>query len=240
MQGMAGWPAIGNLAGWPRLGGIYSRLILATPGLAQYFPLVENAGALTVRDLKTGATGTHSSGAILPGARPVVRLTPSTTYPGTGASITTIPLVVTATTNWTLECWIRPAVIPQPVNPCCIIANGSTAGGMGLAIYGGGYDFMYLRQGINWNTLQANPFVTGGIYHCAITDDGSTVRGYINGVQCGTTYATHPSTPGTASYIGSYSSLDASFKGDIGHVAIYSAALSAATLISHYAAGLTG
>lgn len=152
------------------------------------------------------------------------------------------------TTSFTIEGWVRPAVSPPPAGQSSLAAVLSCGH---LASPRTGWLIYQAASGWNlrgYNGVDANAAIniTGGPtpvagtwYHIAATFDGSIARVFVNGVETAVSgsignYAAN--TDGVLS-IGTRSDVAFPYNGDVDEVAYYPAALSAATIASHYQTG---
>jgi hypothetical protein len=162
-----------------------------------------------------------------------------------GNSSVTVPYKKALSLNppFTVEAWIKPTTAETADNAGCPLACGHfDTSRSGWLIYQGanGWNFrMYNQNQLNTslNIVTGGAPVPGKWYHVAAVYDGSQGYIYVNGA--GTSGAPSgfvPNTDGPLT-IGTRSDNGFGFQGVIGEVAVYTNALSAATLLAHYQNG---
>ena len=144
-----------------------------------------------------------------------------------------------------VEGWFRPAG-PAGILPLCIMSSGqflSPRSGWLLYQVTSGVSFrLYAEQGgaASLNLTGGSPLTSGTWYHLAAVYDGAVGSLYINGVKVAEASSTGfvPAADGEFT-IGIRSDNSLGWSGDADEVAIYSIALSAEKVKSHYTQGLT-
>lgn len=216
----------------------YSSDVLATTGLVSYWTLGESSGSAV--DSKGAVTGTVS------GATQGVSGIPSggTAYrfDGTNDSVGFGDVYDFAgTAAYSIEAWIKPRVLA-----------GSSRYAVAKAGGGGGYQAIYLDAtnrvySYRSGTAESYAFASsagiiatvGAWTHYVATYDG-TLRLYRNGTLLDVAQAGGTLTGNAIPFsIGQSGGGGQWFDGDIAHVAVYSSALSGATITAHYNSGIT-
>ena len=148
----------------------------------------------------------------------------------------------------TAEAWFK-LEDPSPGTPSSCVVSGPYGGILtSFYIYVGGtsspWDVTFAVQGSPDNLyVDADGTVTAGVwYHAALTWDGTTLIGYLNGVEVGRTVGSTTMSDGSSNadiLIGARngSPRDAYFKGWIDEVALYEKALAPDRILAHYTAG---
>jgi hypothetical protein len=210
----------------------YSQAVLATAGLIHYWKLDETTGASAADSAGTDAL--TIAGGVTLGADPLVpggtamtfsragsgRLSRATSYGTTGASY---------------ECWFRSSDATSDRQG--ILFNGSGSNGFGIFVNGGSTNghLYYLKQSLAWNDTGYTPGTTR-THHLVLTMDGSaTARIYVDAVLV-VTFSGAPNTASGGFTVGGENSTGGQFSGTIDEVSVYSATLSAATILDHYLA----
>jgi hypothetical protein len=90
-----------------------------------------------------------------------------------------------SSSNWTIECWIRHANVGSYGRT--IWAPSSNYDGIGLNYDSGRIKYSISSNGSNWNIVNSangnkTSWSSGVWYHVAVTWDGSTYRGFVDGV----------------------------------------------------------
>lgn len=156
-------------------------------------------------------------------------------------SVPTTPL--TATDNWSMEAWIKPATLPQLA---IAVSNGFDNGGSGNGYAfgigngsgGSGNMLQGLLSGITFiNTGYTFP-AANEWYHVAMVRSQGLISFYVNGVQAPAFSESAPSTP-TEFRIGSQNGIRF-FNGQVDEVGLFNRALSQFEIESIYNAGLAG
>jgi hypothetical protein len=162
-----------------------------------------------------------------------------------GISSVTVPYskVLSLSAPFSVEAWVQPAAAETGANAVCPLACGHfDTSRSGWLIYQSatGWNFrMYNQNQLNTslNIETGGEPVPGNWYHVAAVYDGSQGYIYVNGVgTSGTPSGFVPNTDGSFT-IGTRSDYAFGFPGVIGEVALYTNALTAATVLSHYQNG---
>lgn len=216
----------------------YSEVILATSGIAGYWKLDETGGTTATDDqgsidLTYAGDFTLDQTAVADGK--------SVLFGNSGgnegkASSATVPTAATNTV--TLQAWI--VCNDVTVSEQVILSNGNDdTNGYALVISGNATTngrLYALRGGVAWHDTGFQ-MVTGKTYHVALAIDGSNVaRVYVNAVQVASISSFNPNAPSGLFTISGGNAGTRYFKGRIDEVAVYTAALSQATLLSHHEA----
>jgi YVTN family beta-propeller protein len=145
---------------------------------------------------------------------------------------------VAPTARVSVETWIKPTAIPAAGSFASIATKAES---YSLQFNGPRLEFTIMQSGTR-RRLQApvGAVVAGSVYHVVGTYDGTTQRLYLNGTQVASAALTGAITANTNNFlIGAWSATSEFFKGTIDEVALYSTALTAAQVSSHYNAGIT-
>jgi hypothetical protein len=137
------------------------------------------------------------------------------------------------TASFTFEAWVKPSTVDATLRR---LANKQSSDGLnGWLVYYTSSAWKFERIGAGtYHTLQwATPPTAGTKYHIAVTYDGATMRLYVNGVE----RASRASTLSIVNH-GSPLRLGRNVNGVFDEPAIYSTALSSATIAAHFAAGV--
>lgn len=213
----------------------YKEAVLATSGIVSLWELGESAGSAV--DLKGSNTGTYNGlpsralGSLLPNSEGAsVDLVPATQYISAPDSAS-----LDLGDTFSLEAWIRPDTVNANRG---IISKGNGA--------------YYLRvnseaklQLLRSQTLEIVESTVAltkeTVYHVAATKNGATVKLYINGVdRTGVVLNSTCANNAIELSIGGDSVFSTErFDGRIQYAAVYSTAISLATIEAHYAAGTT-
>ncbi len=215
----------------------YSATILATSGLVSYWRLGD-AGPTPVVAGKDSNNGTAllaptfgSTGLLTGDADKAMTFV--------AASSQNVAIPHNANIDWgdgpvSFEAWIKPttvsiyqAIVSSPENSLEVrIGSGN-----GLEV---------LKNNVALIVTSTNAFAAGSIYHVVVTKNGATTKQYVNGVDVtGTvTDATLANSTFGMSIASRAGFSDDYFNGIIDEVAVYNAALSAATVLDHYNVGI--
>ena len=106
---------------------------------------------------------------------------------------------MTVTTRFTVMFW---AYVPDTSESGVFMNNGAEAGNIGYAVGVGsgtaatdGNEFVSVLPGVAWQDYNVN--IGTGWHHLCISQDGTTIRGYVDGVVSASTYvASATGTPG--------------------------------------------
>ena len=212
----------------PPPAGSYAATVLATPGLLSYWRLNETSGTTAV-DAKGGRTGSYLNGVALGATGPLTdAANRSATFDGVNDEVKA-PALPSAV-NFTVEGWERIATGAA--------TNNTLFGGAGLRFMPRplGY-YADVRAGATNFILQGATAANTNVWvHWALVRAGAALTIYRNGVQVATRTGLPAMT--AAELSGSIGRAASAYpaKGGIDEVAVYGAALSAATVAQHYAA----
>jgi len=134
------------------------------------------------------------------------------------------------TGSFTIDAWVK---IDTTSNNM-IVSKGASPLDYGLEITSANKLKAHARIGGTSQTLTCNTtLVPGNWYYVAMVYDGSTLRGYVNGVQDGSlTVSGSVGTSSSSLFIGKY------FQGTVDDVAVYGRALSPHEILSTFRAGI--
>jgi hypothetical protein len=140
------------------------------------------------------------------------------------------------TTGLTIEAWIKPSLLPAAGQFASVVTKAES---YSIQFNGPRLELTVMQNGVR-QRLQApaGAVVSGQTYHVVGTYDGTTQRLYLNGAQVASAPLTGAATvtPSTLD-IGSWDGSGEKFSGVVDEVALYSQALSATRVSSHYSAG---
>jgi len=134
----------------------------------------------------------------------------------------------------TFECWITLASTAGVQIAMINRTGNAEASGVTLFCYNGFWQFWATDDQQNWTTLSC-PAISNAWSHLAITADGSTLRGYLNG-QCvaATSLGTPAWDPSGSLVIGSDADGSSAVAGSMAFAAVYASALSPSRIAAHY------
>lgn len=217
----------------------YSDLVIAD-GAVFYLRLGESSGTSAV-DAKGGTSWTYKNGptlgvagAIAGDADTAITVNGTTNF----KSVNLADVPMTATDNITLEAWVNPET--QNDGPLgCIVAIGG-GNGYAIVVNTSNYPRGFAGGGSGLTDAPASPLTTGVWHHLVLKRASGTWSLWVNGTRAdpGTNNTSAPSTPTSKSCIGANQDANWFFKGSIDEVAGYNTALSDATILSHYEAGI--
>jgi RHS repeat-associated protein len=217
--------------------GAYAAAVKGTANLVGYFPVDERTGLPAD---KTGGASLTLTGA------PRLALAGGIDEPrtavgvGGGAYLSRSSNATPATTNVSLEAWLRiDAGIPSQT--LVVAANGTAANGWGLAVDTAGKAAGVSISGSTLTTMSASssqPINDGRWHHLVLTRGASTWAMTLDGAaQTLTNNTSSPGTPGAGLSIGALSDGSRPLAGEIDEVSVYTADISGATAAAHWAAG---
>ncbi|MFA5249735.1 MAG: LamG-like jellyroll fold domain-containing protein [Candidatus Paceibacterota bacterium] len=144
--------------------------------------------------------------------------------------------------NWSIEAWAKFDTIPGSSKYPMLWGKQTDYTGYSLAFNGSGGIYSFAGSGTNWIEGPVHYPSAGVWYHYAGTYDGSYLRLYVNGAECGTKKActTNPPLNNASAVIGRhYSSGGYGFiDGKIDEVRVYNSALAASVVRYEYLAGV--
>ncbi len=225
----------------------YQQIILGTPGLVAYWPLNETTGAVAYDLSGNGNNGTYEGSIVLADyAGPAGAGGSCPAFNGTNAYVNGTQLLTAATASVTLEAWVNFEGNASPKGGCFLKNGGGTNGyasGNGSDSFDtAGNNFVGIYENVTWNLPSTTmPIPTSGWNHCVIVIGANSESSfYLNGVLGGTNSNASMNTPTAGWQIGyddNSSSPDRYFIGALAQVALYTSALTAAEILSHYQAG---
>lgn len=218
----------------------YGRVVKTTTGAVSYWPLGDSGS--TAYDAMGNANGTWT-GSDFTSAKWFLVNEPGRPAFRFNASGNTSYVTVTdsdlhqADGPWSVEAWVK----RSSTGSAQVIWSG---GATDVLI---GFDatdhVLVQKEGTGNHFVSDNTYTsTSTLYHIVVTrTGGATTTVYVNGssISGTTTSRTFVSAAGAVNIGRKLSTTDSYFKGTIAHVAFYSAALSAATVLAHYNDGKT-
>jgi YD repeat-containing protein len=225
----------------------YAQAVRTTAGLRAYWRLAETTGTNANDETTNNLDGVYENtptlgvtGLLTGDSNPAVDFTRSSSERVTVADNTLLD-----PTNLTLEAWVRPDSSLSLGQVRTIFAKSNSSGS------DFSYSLDYRRSGLTTNQLMFSVTSTsntdytvtqtlnsGTRYYIVATYDGARMRIYVNGVQLGTGQAKTGNLRNSAQplRIGSFWTQDF-WDGAIDEAAVYSTALSATQIQSHYTNG---
>lgn len=131
-----------------------------------------------------------------------------------------------STNAFTISCWIKPENLSSYQGIIGKWGGGWASSPYQIIVHSNGSIMIGIGNGVSYSTiyLPANCFHTGKWHHIAATYDGSTLRGYVNGIEEASSVAGYSLTSNVANLIiGRYANY--AFSGTIDDVRLYSRAL---------------
>lgn len=144
--------------------------------------------------------------------------------------------------DFTVECWVKPAVSVTAATARQYVAKYNTAGGgngLYLCIDTAGKPTFGLRfAGSDITIIASTAVALGNIYHIVGVRSGTTSTLYVNGVSAGTsTNSGNPAADASTLAVGALSGIGQYADATIDEVAFYNTALSPTRVGVHYTAG---
>jgi Concanavalin A-like lectin/glucanases superfamily/Phage head-tail joining protein len=205
----------------------YANLVIAD-GASHYWRLDELSG-LVAKDIIGGATGTISGGVTLNQAGALMDGNKAMVFNGTTGKITTSAL--TLPSICTIELWFKTAVSSTQL---MFFSNRDTSGD--ILIYREANHNIAAYAALAFNVNTPGPAPDGLWHHLVITQDGTTVRFYVDSV-AGTSDTGVRSSSTNPVLIGADPSNLNWHHGSLDELAIYPTALTPTQIAAHYAAG---
>ncbi|MCX6924069.1 MAG: immunoglobulin domain-containing protein [Verrucomicrobia bacterium] len=209
-------------------------------GPVGYWRLDESSGT-TAHSLLGGPNGTYSGSCSLGTPGLIVNDSDPAVAFASGGTVT-VPYSATINpTNFTIEFWAQPA--NQSAEYVVSLQDRTTGSRIGYAFehnnFSSQWDFTFgVTPSSYVNISGTTPVTAGTMYYVAATYDGTTVRLYVNGIlenSLVTTYA--PANPGAVNLTFGSRNGNSAYNGVLDEVAIYSHALTAAQIRSHFFVG---
>jgi Concanavalin A-like lectin/glucanases superfamily len=212
----------------------YPALVTGTAGIAGYWRLGETSGT-TATDSAGSANGTYSgphtlgvSGAVAGDANAALRLAGGSVDMGDNHDFA-------GTSSFTLEAWVRPTTIDGASRR--VVSKAAALQGYELFVNSGS-GISFQRIAGSTNTVSAAAPVLNAWSHIAATYDGTTMRLYVNGSQVGSTASALSLLDTVAPLrVGNSAVGSDGWAGDVDDVALYTGALGAAQIQSHFRCG---
>lgn len=203
-----------------------------TTSLVSYFPMEGNSNDYfgTNNGADTNMTYNTTAGRVGQGA-----------YGGTTGS-TTFPLILTATSSWSVSFWTQTSSTAQ--NQLSMVSNGTSTNGWGVgqtngAGSGTGTHLTVIISNVAFHDFGAAFTATGTWYFVVLSETAGTMTAYLNGAQLGTATTTSMITPTGNSFIFScYKGCGLEYLGYIDEVGFWNKGLSVTEINELYNAGL--
>lgn len=218
----------------------HSQLVLGHSPIG-YWRLDEVSGLSASDASSNGVTGTYSGSGVTLGASGALSVfgdnDAAAGFDGS-AGYVGLPLVSSATTNFTISLWVYTSA-PSQTNGLIFYSGNPAGNGYGLMLSNGacaaGNVVSLLLGGITCNGVSATYALPANTWvHLVLTRDATGSTLYANGVAVASGLAT-PITPTNGSGIGgSYNGAAGHFNGTIDDVAFFGTALSAAQVYALY------
>jgi len=222
---------------------VYQSAVLADSPIG-YYTLDETSGTDAFDTSGNGYTGAHNGPTV--NQSPLITSGKAVSYDGTDE--TNLTATFPNPTGWTavsLECWIKPTVVPTGggtfLDDDYVIFVGNATF---LLITRDGYVGFNIRNSADqyFGTAGTTILTPGSTYHVVGTYDGTDIIVYLNGVQngindfpgVGVTLAQNVAFTG----FGIYGSGGRYYNGIIDEAAIYDSALTSTRVLAHYNAGI--
>ena len=204
----------------------------ATNGLVAYYPLDERSGTTAI-DVKGGLNATYAGTYRLGAAGGVDENRTAVAFDGSTGAASRSANVSSATNNFSLEAWFRrDAAGTNQV----IVHNGTATTGWGVGLDGSG-NLAARYETTGWLSTAVSPSV-GVWHHVAVVRNAGTTTVFLDGTAYTPSSATAaPSTPGAGFSIGRQAASTRAFAGGVDEVAVYTTALSAGAVSTHWTAG---
>jgi len=142
-------------------------------------------------------------------------------------------------TRVSVEAWIKPTSLPSSGNFASVLTKAES---YSLQFNGPKLEFTIIQNGTRRRVQAASgTIVAGQAYYVVGTYDGTTQRLYVNGAQVASANLSGAiSTNNNPVAIGSWNGSEEFFKGTVDEPAVYTKALAAADVSTHYQAGKSG
>ena len=215
----------------------YQELVLASAPVS-YWPLNEATGATTALDIASGLNNITYGGTYTLGEAGLRSDgDPSVLFNGGGSTRVAFNPSLNPT-QFSVECWVKPT--DSIVQYLVALQDRTTGSRTGYAIWknngSAGFGMQWTSSGTTNPSINgATPALAGHVYHVVGTYDGTTFKLYVNGNLEGFSDSTYvPASAGQLGFtIGSRNGNSAA-PSYIQDVALYSRALTAAEIQSHY------
>lgn len=216
----------------------YSSTILATAGLVSYWRLGETSGTSAADSIGTN-TGTYTNGPTIGAAGVIVGDTDTAVTMTTASSqYVTVPdsSSLDLGDTFSVEFWVK--LTSSPTVPFCFVDRG--AGSWIVRTADSGTAFVLRKNGTSTLVTSTITLTIGRRYHIVVTKSTSTIHLWANNadVTGAVTNATMTNNALPLCIGGADGGTNDFLNGMIDEVAVYSVALSAATVQSHYIAGI--
>jgi hypothetical protein len=211
----------------------YGQTVAGTPGLSAYWRLGEAAGATTAADAANAWPGTYVAPAL--GALGALSGDADTAARFSGAGYVSAGNGPAFAGPMTVEAWETADSYRQAY----LVSDGtSSSTGYHLWLAANGAPVFTVRMIGGTVQVQGAPLSLSAWHHLAATVDATAVTLYADGVAVATQPALGTPRASTSTlYLGRYSGGSRNHRGGLDEVALYGAALDAATVAGHYALG---
>ncbi len=245
VPGVPGDPAMVTTTGYNAVGQpvivsvnsahLYGGTILAESSLTHYWPLDEASGS--VLDAKGTLPLASVSAAVRGRAGLVDEGRTATGFAGSASYVLNDTAAAsTATDNFSLEAWIQADALPAAGQLAIAAYNGNDLGGWGIGIDATGA--IVALYGGRATLATTAVITTGTLHHLVLVRSGGVAKIYVDGTAyTPSNSTTAPIAPTAHVTIGGEIADTRDFAGTVDEVAVYSAALSATQVSSHFAIG---
>jgi hypothetical protein len=219
----------------------YDEVVSATGGLVSYWRLNETTGT-NAADSQGSNTGTYTNTPTLGQATALAGDSGNSVRFNNGVTNEYVQIADNASLDLTgastIEAWVRSSTL---VNNSTVIAKGRTSS-WAVQRNGNNNESAWLTNGMSTTTLAGNASInTGNWLHIVVVRNGGTKQIWINGVldSQATGLTGNPSTNTNPVRIAENGQTTGRYwRGWIDEVAVYNQALSGATILDHYNAGI--
>jgi len=217
----------------------YATTVTGTAGLTGYWRFADATGTTAAAAFGL-VTGTYGAGTTLgqPGLL-VGDANKAVTLAGNAKVTFGDVFDFAGNAAFSLEAWVKPTTIDTTARRIFSkeVSDANGVQGYYLIADSTRLSFARLRNG-NYQTMTGPKLVVGSTYHVVVTYDGANQRLYVNGAQVDVEASAQAGVDTAALFtVGAKASGGGNWAGTIDEPAVYSSALSAATVLAHYRAG---
>jgi len=213
----------------------YQPTVTGTAGLTGYWRFGDATGTTAAATTRI-VTGTYGAGTTLnqPGLL-VGDANKAVTLAGNAKVTFGDVFDFTARAPYSLQAWVKPTTVDTTARR---IFSKEESGGTGYYLISNSTRLQFARVvGTAYDTMNGPKLTVGSTYHVVVTYDGTNQVMYLNGAQVALGTSTRSLANGAALFTGAKASGGGNWSGTIDEPAVYSSALSAATVLAHYRSG---